>query len=615
MKIRLSDYVAQRFNEIGIKHIFLVTGGGAMHLNDAFSRNKNLSVICYHHEQSAAIAAESYSRSSGKPAVLNVTSGPGAINALNGVYGAYVDSISMIVISGQVKRETLSSNCHQPIRQLGDQEVDIVSITKPIVKYSATIDNPEDIFNILEKAIYVSKSGRPGPVWIDIPIDVQSAIIETDGRQVWSPNIKDLADDKNISKNTHMEFNLDSKEKVNQKISTIIERLSSSKRPVIFAGTGVRLSNTNKLFIDLIEKLQIPVVTGWNAHDLLSYRNNYYAGKPGTVGDRAGNFTVQNSDFILVLGCRLNIRQISYNWNSFASNAWKCIVDIDLAELSKPTLSADLSVHTDLRTFIPELINQLSDYIPQVSHQSYLKWCKERVLKYDPLNDINASSSLINPYSFLDKFFHFLPSKSIVVCGNGSACVMGFQSMKNKESQQIFSNSGCASMGYDLPAAIGAYYANPYKNIICLTGDGSVMMNIQELATIAGNNLPIKIFILNNDGYSSIQQSQKAYFPDNIFGTSSENGLYLPDFTHIASAFGIKSYKISESIELTNEFFFTIFESNQPILIDIKVDPNQPFMPKLASRKLDDGTMLSPRLENMWPFLTDEEFQSNLLIE
>jgi acetolactate synthase-1/2/3 large subunit len=343
-KIRVADYIAQRAVEAGAQHVFLVTGGGAMHLNDAFGRHPNLTPICFHHEQAAAMAAESYYRVTNRLALLNVTTGPGGINALNGVYGAYTDSLGMLIVSGQVKRETYLRNYSMPLRQLGDQEVDIVSMVKPIVKYSTVLQDPFQVGVVMDKAIYLATHGRPGPVWIDVPVDIQSSFIDPTSLSRFNENIDELSQDKDITENTRYEL-LQNKTSLSEElIDKLLLQLKEAKRPTIFVGAGIRISGMYEAFLNLADKLKIPVVTGWNAHDTLTNDNPYYAGRPGTVGDRAGNFTVQNADFLLILGSRLNIRQISYNWKSFANKAWKAMVDIDLAELEKPTLQIDLKI-------------------------------------------------------------------------------------------------------------------------------------------------------------------------------------------------------------------------------------------------------------------------------
>ncbi len=614
-KIRVADYIAARCVAAGATHVFLVTGGGAMHLNDAFGRNKSLKPVCFHHEQGAAIAAEAFYRTSNQLAVLNVTTGPGGINALNGVYGAYVDSLGMLVVSGQVKRETYLRNYPIPLRQLGDQEVDIVSMARPIVKYGTVLQDPAKAKQVMDKAIFLATHGRPGPVWVDVPIDVQGSLIEPSGLIGWSDDdIDELITDPDITENTRLELTELGKHDLSSAIDEILARLKTAKRPVLFVGNGIRIGGVHKEFFSLINRLGIPVVTGWNAHDLLPNDSPYYAGRPGTVGDRPGNFTVQNADFLLVLGCRLNIRQISYNWKSFASKAWKAMVDIDAAELGKPTLDFNLVVHGDLSDFLPNLQKKLETYQTPIAHTEYLDWCKERVKKYPTVLDAyRINDSPLNPYVFIEKLFSQLNANDIVVTGNGSACVIGFQAANLKDGQRLFTNSGNASMGYDLPAAIGACLATNKARVICLAGDGSLMMNIQELQTLVGYGLPVKVIVLNNNGYHSIRQTQHAYFADNMLGVGPDDGVTFPNFVSLGVGFGIESIKIDSHSDWESDRVSELMNSSRPAIIEVILDESQTFSPKLASRKLDDGTMVSPSLDDMAPFLSRDELGSNRL--
>ena len=613
-KIRVADYIAQRAVEAGAKHVFLVTGGGAMHLNDAFGRHPNLTPVCFHHEQAAAMAAESYYRVTNRLALLNVTTGPGGINALNGVYGAYTDSLGMLVVSGQVKRETYLRNYSMPLRQLGDQEVDIVSMVKPIVKYSTILQDPLQVGVVMDKAIYLAVNGRPGPVWIDVPVDVQSTLIDPASLSRFNGDIDELSQDKDITENTRYEL-LEKTTPLNKKlIDELLLQLKKAKRPTIFIGAGIRISGMYEAFLNLADQLKIPVVTGWNAHDTLTNDSPYYAGRPGTVGDRAGNFTVQNADFLLILGSRLNIRQVSYNWKSFAHKAWKAMVDIDQAELEKPTIQINLKIHADLKEFIPKLTKALDNYKVPLKHQKYLIWCKERVASYPTvLPEYYNARDNINPYVFVHELFKVLNHDDVIITGNGSACVIAFQAAQLKKGQRLFTNSGSASMGYDLPAAIGASLALNKKRIICLAGDGSLMMNLQELQTMQGYKLPVKVIILNNHGYLSIRQTQEAYFSDNMFGIGPENGVSLPDFVALGNALKISSIKVKTLDDWTNPTTQALLNNKESALIEIMLDPSQSFSPKLASRKLPDGKMVSPALEDMAPFLEKEEMKSNMI--
>jgi acetolactate synthase I/II/III large subunit len=612
--MRLADYVAERCVEAGARHVFLVTGGGAMHLNDALGRHKQLTPVCFHHEQAAAIAAESYYRINNQLCVLNVTTGPGGINALNGVFGAYVDSCGMLVISGQVKNETYLRNYDLPMRQLGDQEVDIVSMARPVVKYATTLKDPKLIKEVMDKAVFLATHGRPGPVWVDIPVDIQSMQIDPDSLTGWDKNLTTLALDPAVTENTKLELHTLGIDQYERDIPAIIDRLYQAKRPVIYAGTGVRLSGMHDEFLELVERLGIPVVSSFNAYDVLTNDHPQYCGHPGTIGDRAGNFAVQNADFVLILGSRLNIRQISYNFKNFANRAYKVMIDIDRAELDKPTLNIDLKVHCDLRDFIIEFLNQTKIYVKSDSHTEYLNWCKERVLQYPTvLPEYKHKIDSLNPYLFFDDFWQKLDYNDIVIAANASAAVIGGQASNLKAGQRFYSNSGNASMGYDLPAAIGACIAAGNKKVYCLAGDGSIMMNLQELQTIVGYRLPIKIIIINNNGYHSIKQTQTAYFSDNIFGISPQNGVSLPDFVSLGIAFGIMSHRVDTMNGWNSDMVQMLLKSNKPAIVEVIVDPDQMFAPKLAARKLEDGSLLAPSLEHMSPFLTDEEMSKNIL--
>lgn len=612
MEIRIADYIANKLVEHGINDVFMVTGGGAMHLNDAFGRIKGLSYICCHHEQACAIAAESYTRVSGRIATLNLTTGPGGINALNGVFGAYVDSIGMVVISGQVKRQTMASNYPIHLRQLGDQEVDIVRMVRPITKYATVLQDPLQVKKVMEQALWLAKNGRPGPVWIDIPIDVQAALVEVEDLEGFDPS--NILNDPDISPNTLMEMNPIIGQELSKMVAEVLKRLKQSQRPVIFVGAGIRLSGVHQQFLSLCERLGVPVVTGWNAHDTLPNSHPCYAGRPGSVGDRAGNFSVQKADFVLVLGSRLNVRQVSYNWESFAKNAFLVVVDIDQAELKKPTLKIDFPIHSGLPAFMDELNRQTAGYLPQSAHLDYRAWCQDRVAQYPVvLPEYWEKASPVNPYCFSERLFEHLDEGEIVVTGDGTACVTTFQSANIKSGQRLYTNSGCASMGYDLPAAIGAWFATRAKRIICIAGDGSIMMNLQELQTIAGNSLPIKIFVLNNDGYHSIRQTQQSYFPDNIVGCGPDSGVSFPDFEKVANAFGIPFRRIESNSDLDSEITATL-EGAGPQICEVFLDKDQPFSPKISSRRLEDGSMVSSPLEDMAPFLPREELARNMEI-
>lgn len=599
--IKVADYIAKRVADHGIRHVFMLTGGGAMHLNDAFGGEPRLSYICNHHEQACAMAAEAYARVSGMPAVVNVTTGPGGINALNGVFGAYTDSLPMLVVSGQVKRETCMSFREVPqLRQLGDQEVDIVRMASGVTKYATVLRNAEDVRYELEKALYLMDEGRPGPCWIDVPIDIQaSRVDETTLRGFVAPE-------------SSPESVAGDRAGLEAQCREVLRRVRAAERPAIMVGSGIRIAGAADLFTRLSRRLGIPVTTAWTAHDLVDSSDPIYCGRPGTVGDRAGNFTVQNSDLLLVLGCRLHIRQVSYNWEWFARAAFKIQVDVDPAELSKPTVRPDLPILADARTFLEALERELdrSDYAAG-AHRKWLDWCVSKRERYPVVSDSQRRSLPLNPYHFVDRLIRALGPDDVIACGDGTACVVSFQVAEIKLGQRLFTNAGSASMGYDVPAAIGAAIARGGGRVICLAGDGSVQLNLQELQTIVHHRLPIKIVVLNNGGYQSIRQTQLSYF-GRLVGESPRSGVSFPDMVKIGEAYGLRSCRI-EGLDFaaTLEDFLA---SDGPAICEVMLDPDQQFEPKLSSRQLPDGRMVSSPLEDLYPFLPREELRENMLI-
>lgn len=596
MKVRVSDYIADFLSDNRINDIFTVTGGGAMHLNDALGHHPNLHCTYNHHEQACAIAAEAYTRYSGKLAAVCVTSGPGGTNAITGVVGGWLDSIPMFIISGQVKRETTTWSTDVPLRQLGDQEFNITKTVENMTKYAKMITEPNEIAYHLEKALYLAEQGRCGPVWLDIPLDVQGANIETDELKHFDKS----------------ECLGELPPKVNKDlINKIIEKIKTSKRPVILAGTGIRLGKAYDQFLKVIDRLNIPVVTAWNAHDVLPNDHRLFCGKPGTIGTRGGNFVVENSDLLISLGCRLNIRQISYNYKEFAKGAYKIIVDIDEGELRKPTISPDLPIHADVKDLLEKLLESKFECH---LHSKWLDWCREVNMRYPAcLKEYYNSDSPINPYAFFDIFFEELPEKETVVCGNGSACVITFQTAKIKKGQRLFANSGCASMGYGFPASIGVAVEKCGGRVICIDGDGSFQMNIQELQTVVHNKLNIKIFIINNNGYHSIRQTQSNVFPNHtLTGVSEENGISFPACEKLANCYGLNYVRI-EDLSHTKERIREVLNLPGPVLCEVIVDSKQNFAPKLSSKVMPNGKIISPPIDDMFPFLSREEYEQNKL--
>ena len=597
MKQKISEYIADFLADRGIRHVFTVTGGGAMHLNDAFGHHEKLKCVYNHHEQASAIAAEGYARMSGNLAVVCVTSGPGGTNAITGVLGGWLDSIPMFVVSGQVKRETTIHSTNIPLRQLGDQEYDIVASVRPMTKYAAMVLSPEDIAYHLEKAYFLALNGRPGPVWIDVPLDMQASIVDTD-------DLHHYDEQEDASREIPRYDEKDSER--------IIEKLVASKRPVLLLGTGVRLADYREEALRFAEKVRIPIVTAWNAHDLVWDTHELYCGRPGTVGTRGGNCVVQNCDLLLVLGCRMNIRMISYNYKDFARNAYKIVVDIDQNELRKPTVNVDLPIWADLRDVLKSLLSKDLSAIYSLEHENWIAWCRAIDKKYPAvLPEYRIKGIALNPYVFMSEFFKRLDEDDQVVCGNGSACVIGFQAAVIKQNTRLFTNSGCAAMGYGFPAAIGACVARRDKRVVCIDGDGSFQMNLQELQTVVYNNLNLKIIYLNNNGYHSIRQTQMNLFKGRpLVGVCDGNGLSFPDPEKIAGAYGIPFQRVRSVADVS--CLIERMRVAGPFFAEVVVDARQSFEPKAASKRLPDGRMVSAPLEDMAPFLPREELRENM---
>jgi acetolactate synthase-1/2/3 large subunit len=600
--MKVSDYIVERLAEWGVRHIFLVTGGGAMHLNDSIGKEPRIQYVCNHHEQASAMAAEGYARISGQPGVVNVTTGPGGINALNGVFGAWTDSVPMLVISGQVKRDTcMRTQGITGLRQLGDQEADIIAMVANITKYAVMIDDPQSIRYHLERAWRLAQSGRPGPCWIDIPVDVQAASIDPVGLRGYNP-----------AEDTDQSGGADSSQ-LQSDCRAVLQRLRNAKRPVILAGTGVRAGKAVAEFDELFHRLRIPVTTAWT-HDIIPTDDPLFCGRQGTIGDRAGNFVVQSADLLLVLGSRLNIRQTSYNWQSFAPHAFKIQVDIDVAEFHKPTVRPDMAIHADLKAFLQELTTQCTNAKYSTgAHSAWLAWCRERVQRYPVVQECQRQPGPpLNPYYFIEHLSAKLADDDVLICGNASSCIVPFQTVRLRKSQRLISNSGSASMGYDLPAALGAAFARGGKRVICLAGDGSIQMNIQELQTVVHHHLPLKIFILNNSGYLSMRMTQSGFFR-HLMGESAASGVSLPDMVKVACAYGIPSVRIDRQSQL--EQIDRALAAEGPALIDVVLDPSQEFEPRSRARQLPDGRIVSPNLEDMYPFLDESELTDNVIKE
>lgn len=567
-----------------------------MVLNDAFGEEKRLECIYNHHEQASAMAAESYARLSGNPAIVNVTTGPGGINALNGVYGAWTDSVPMMIVSGQVKRETcMAFNDVPGLRQLGDQEVDIIGMVRGITKFAEVVRDPSQIRKLLEEAWYHATNGRPGPVWLDVPIDVQGAEVDPETLNSFGAPRSGLLSGQALS----------------DAMDAVREKVSAAKHPVILVGGGVRAAKAREQLLELLEKWRVPVATAWNAHDVVWDDHPLYAGRPGTIGDRAGNFAVQNADLLLVLGSRLNIRQVGYAWKSFARSAFKIWIDADETELRKPTVLPDMPVNADLGEALRVLAAK--EALPETPDlKAWRARCSGWRERYPVvLPEYREKSEPVNPYVFVEKLFECLEDDEIVVCADGTACVVTFQAARLQRDQRLYTNSGSASMGYDLPAAIGAAVASG-RRVVCLAGDGSLQMNLQELQTIKTNRLPVKIFILNNGGYHSIKQTQANFF-GRLHGCDATSGVECPDAGALARAYGFPYIRVAGAQAMDGAFAATL-SSEGAAICEVLLDPTQPFAPKQSSRRLSDGRMVSAPLEDLAPFLERDELAANMLI-
>jgi acetolactate synthase-1/2/3 large subunit len=515
------------------------------------------------------------------------------------VVGGWLDSIPMLVISGQVRYDTTARSTGLNLRAMGDQEFDIVKAISCMTKYAEMVIDPQQIRYSLEKAFYLAHAGRPGPAWLDIPLNVQAAVIETDS----------------LTGYDHQKENIVTSPVSADAIDKIIEKIKTSKRPVINAGSAIRYSGGFDVFLKLVERLQIPVVTGWNSIDLIPDEHPLYVGRAGIFGDRPGNFAIQNSDLVVSLGSRLSIRQVGYNFKAWAREAYTVVVDIDPEELKKPSLHVSLPICADVKEVMEKLLLRLENNSISVKNE-WIEWCQCRKKKYPVVQKKHYDDiDRVNVYAFIKELSSFLPEDYYTVVGNGSACVVGSHAYNIKKGQRFFINSAIASMGYDLPAAIGVCIASGRKEIVCVTGDGSIQMNLQELQTIITNKLPIKIFIINNQGYHSIRQTQKNFFGEPLVGIGYDSGdLEFPDMGKIAYAYGYPYKKCTSNNDLKS-FIQESFKEKGPVISEIFASTAQVFEPKSATKRLDDGTLVSAPLEDLAPLLPKEELSENMLIK
>lgn len=639
MRIKVSNYIAKKLVEHGITRVFTVTGGGAMHLNDALGHEEGLHCLYQHHEQACAIAAESYARIHNKIGAVCVTTGPGGTNAITGVLGGWLDSIPMLILSGQVRYDTTARWSGVGIRAMGDQEFDITKAIGCMTKYSEMVIDPLRIRYCLEKAIYLAYSGRPGPAWLDIPLNVQGAYIETE----------DLAGfDAEAYEEEQRSNGLGLPEKVTDETAEqIIEKIRNAKRPVLNAGNGIRIAGAYGVFERVVKKLGIPVVTGWNSQDCMVTDDPLYVGRGGNMGDRPGNFAIQNSDLVFSVGSRLSIRQVGYNYKTWARAAYTIVNDIDREELKKPSVHVDMAVHADAKDLLEALERVLEKQersgkqeqgLPVftggegLKGMNWLETCRMWKKTYpvvQPKHLVPDETKEANVYALVQELSSRLKENQITVVGNGSACVAGGHAYIIKKGQRFITNSAVASMGYGLPAAIGACLAaaepsEPLEpseqagaletDIILLTGDGSIQMNLQELQTIIHHKMPIKIFLINNGGYHSIRQSQKNFFGEPLVGVGVDSrDLSFPDMEKLSWAYGYPYIGVHHNGELA-EAVEKALSMDGPVICEVFVTIDQNFEPKSSAKKLPDGTLVSPPLEDLSPFLPEEEMDANMII-
>jgi acetolactate synthase-1/2/3 large subunit len=592
MIIKVSDYISDFFVKKKMFHVFGITGGGAMHLNDSFGKNNKLKFIFFHHEQSAAMAADAFYRKNQKPCILHTTSGPGATNAITGVTGAWIDSIPMFVISGQVSTKDMIR--HTKTRQIGVQEINIIDIVKPITKFSATIDDPEQIDIYLNKSYYSMFDSRPGPVWLDVPLDVQSKLIDT----------------KKIKKFIKKDRNKKSKNTI---VKILEKNIVKSSRPIIVIGNGIHISKSEKLFSIFLDRLNIPIISSWNASDIINSNHELYVGRMGIFGDRASNLAVEGADLIIVLGSRLSIPQTGYKTKSFAKKAKKIIIDISRAELNKNKFSkVILKKQIDLNIFL----KKANKYFKRKKIKQFKEWINllgywKR--KYPVMEKKYLKEKVgINSFHFIDTLSKSLKGNETIVTDMGASftCTMQGFKIKNCNQQRLFTSSGLAAMGFGLPGAIGGYFGGKKNNIICITGDGGLMFNIQELQTVSHYKIPMKIFILENQGYLTMKIMQKKNFK-RFVGSTKGSGISFPNFEKIAKTFNLKYFKLQKNL-IENQIK-KIINLSTPALIEVNMPPEQPLIPRTQNKLLADGTFYTPRLDDLYPHLSNSNLENERL--
>lgn len=607
MRQKVADYMADYIAEWGIRQVFTVTGGGAMHMNDAFGHHSRLHCTYQHHEQACAMAAEAYARLDNEMAAVCVTTGPGATNAVTGILGAWMDSIPMLVFSGQARYATTVRSTGLKLRSMGVQECDIVPVVTPLTKYAAMVTSPQEIRYHLEKALYLAVHGRPGPVWLDIPLDVQGAFVETGELKAYDP-----------SENPEEVPPVITQETVNQ----ILDRIVKSSRPVLFPGNGVRLAGASEEFRELVQVLGVPVVTGMSSIDAIESDHELYVGRNGGTGNRAGNFALQNSDVLLSIGSRQGFFQTGFQYESWARAAYTILNDIDENELKKPSLHVSLPVVGDAKELIQKLLDEAKRRGASVQHplfdgEEWKQQCRTWKEKYPVVTQEHyrtIEEGRTNIYAFYEELSKAMKEDDLLVVSVGTSRVAGSQAFQVRRGQRFITNANTASMGFCLPAATGVCIASGNQPVVCVTGEGSLQMNIQELQTIYQNRLPVKLFVINNQGYHSIRQTQQSYFQEPLVGVGADSGdLSFPDLSRLGPAYGFP-YLCCHASEQLGDTIRQALETQGAVICEIFVTKYQRTEPKLASRKLEDGRMVSASLEDMYPFLPREEMKENMYI-
>lgn len=596
--MNVADFMFKYFGERGVDQVFTITGGHAMFLNDAVAKNKQFSYVCPLHEQAATMAAEAYGRAKGKPAIAMVTAGPGAVNALTGVVGAWVDSAPLILISGQSNLPIVQYAEKTDIRQFGVQGISIRKMVTPITKYFVTVDDPNRIGKYVAEAWKQVNSGRPGPVWIEVPVDMQRSEVPQSVVDAYGPPSPD--EEESAAPSVEL----------SEKVQAVYDRIAKAKRPLFIFGQGVRLSSGISAFENVIKKIKIPLLTSRLGLDIIASDHPLYIGRPGTYGERSANFAVQNADLIIAIGSRLTVSLTGYNVKDFGRNAEKIVVDIDQKELDKPDLNIVLPVLADAKQFLTELATHANSQ-PEIEKPEWLQICKNWQTKYPVVQPSYKDEKPVNSYYFTDRLSELAPPGANILVDTGSCFHVAAQVWKIKEGQRFLTTGGISTMGYWV-GGIGMCVADDKKSTIVITGDGSLQMNLQELATVKTNNLPLKIFIFNNNGYLLMRHTQRNFFESRMIGESPASGVWCPDALKIAQAYDIKGVRIS-SVEEVDAKIKEVLEYDGPVICDVMTPEWQLLVPRVTSEKLPDGTMVSKPYEDMFPFLDPKELEENMI--